>query len=82
MGGKIAVIIMLVITVVLLVYLLLLALTGGKKEKLNFRKNYQAKKAKEAERGIYTREDKVKEKEALKAAMAEKRAEQKAADAE
>lgn len=82
MGGKIAVIIMLVITVVLLVYLLLLALTGGKKEKLNFRKNYQAKKEKEAERGIYTREDKVKEKQALKAALAEKRAEQKASDAE
>lgn len=82
MGGKIAVIIMLVITVVLLVYLLLLALTGGKKEKLNFRKNYQAKKQKEVERGIYTREDKVKEKEVLKAAMKEKRAEQKAIDAE
>lgn len=82
MGGKIAVIIMLVITVVLLVYLLILALTGGNKEKLNFRKNYQAKKEQEASRGILTREDKVKEKMALKAALKEKKAEQKAQDAE
>ena len=45
MGGKIAVIIMLVITVVILTYLFILVITGGKKEKLNFKRIHQDKKA-------------------------------------
>ena len=82
MGQKIAVILMLVITVVLIVYLLVLVLTGGNKEKLNFKHKREQKRQQEIERGIVTREDKVKEKEELKKALAEKKAEQKAADAE
>ena len=69
--GKIAVIIMLIITVILLVYLLLLALTGGKKEKLNFRRKAQEHRQKEIERGIVTREDRIREKQELKAILKE-----------
>ena len=66
MGQKIAVILMLVITVVLIVYLLALVITGGNKEKLNFKYKREQKRQKEIERGIVTREDKVREKEELK----------------
>lgn len=82
MGGKIAVIIMLVITVVILTYLFILVITGGKKEKLNFKRIHQDKKARQAEKNAMTREEKAAEKAALKQALKEKRAEQKQADAE
>lgn len=82
MGSKIAVILMLIITVVLIVYLLVLVITGGNKEKLNFKHKREQKRQQEIERGVITREDRVKEKEELKIVLAEKKAEQKAADAE
>ena len=47
MGQKIAVILMLVITVVLIVYLLVLVLTGGNKEKLNFKHKREQKRQQE-----------------------------------
>lgn len=78
----VAVVIMLIITVVLLVYLFILALTGGKKEKLNFKRRYHEKRQKELDRGIVTREDRKKEKEEIKKALKEKRAEQKKQDKE
>ena len=65
-----------------LVYLLILALTGGKKEKLNFKRRYHEKKQKEVERGIMSREDRKREKEELKKALKEKKLEQKKIDAE
>ncbi len=82
MGSKIAVIVMLIITALMLVYLLILAFTGGKKEKLNFRSNYRAKRQQEIDRGIISREDRKKEKEELRQVLKEKKAEQKRNDAE
>lgn len=82
MGGKIAVAVMLIITILLLIYFFILVITGGKKEKLNFRRRFQEKKAKKVQNDVKTREEKTLEKEELKKAIKEKKAEQKAADAE
>ncbi len=80
MGQKIAVIIMLVITVLLLGYFFFLVITGGKKDKLPFRK--MKEKEVSPEQKVIDREQKAKEKAELKAALKEKKAEWKAQDAE
>ncbi len=82
MGGKIAVTIMLIITILLLIYFFILVLTGGKKEKLNFKRRFQERKISKQEKSIKTREEKALEKKELKKAILQRKEERKKEDAE